>query len=111
MARPRFSASIRALALLLLLWGGFDIGLHGLLESDYAPIAPVRSAALDDGTGGTGPAQVGPDLCFCHGLSIGALAPVLPARLGLLGNAEAAPCSPVPHTDRHPLDQPPRPSA
>lgn len=110
MTRPRFSASIRALALLLLLWGGFDIGLHGILESDYAPIAPVRSATLDDG-GAIGSPQVGPDHCFCHSVSIGALAPVLPARLGLIGTAVAAPCSPVPHTDRHPLDQPPRLSA
>jgi hypothetical protein len=110
MVRPRFSTFVRTLALLLLVWVGFDVGLHGFLVSDYTVLAAASPTVIDARTGGHGE-QGDTDHCFCHSPSVGALSAVRPACLGPVGIAEPLPCPPVPHTDNHPLDQPPRPAA
>jgi hypothetical protein len=108
MVRPRFSTFVRTLALLLLVWVGFDVGLHGFLVSDYAVIAAASPAVVDAAASGQAGQGDVVDHCFCHCPSIGALSAVRPACLGLVGIAEPLASPAVPHNERHPLDQPPR---
>jgi hypothetical protein len=102
------SASVRTLAVLMLVWVGFDFGVHGLVAPDGAPmVAAASPASLGAGRGG-GNVTLAPDQCFCHSVSVGALTPLRQAFFEFLGNAETPLCPPAPHTERHPLDQPPR---
>ena len=104
----RCSATVRTLALLLLVWIGLDVGLHGFVSSDYAAIPSAGRPAVVGTGSGTVRAHGTPDHCFCHSVSVGALTPLRPVFLAPVGEAETRPCPPPPHADRHPLDQPPR---
>ncbi len=108
MARSRHSSLIRVLTLLSLFWVGFDIGAHGLLASDFAPLAPVGSCArASSGDSGTTP-QPAPEHCFCHGISLGAVLPALVVRLAPAGPVLAPRSPQVPCNDGYPLDHPPQ---
>jgi hypothetical protein len=111
MARTRRSALIRASALLCLLWVGSDLGAHGFFESDYTPIGPSGSSSrlgLDD-SGAAAP--LASAHCFCHSTSIGAVMPVPPAGLTLVGTVAADVSLQVPPGAPHALDRPPQPAA
>jgi hypothetical protein len=108
MAAPRHSVPIRILALLLLLWVGVDIGAHGLLASDFAPLqlaGPSPRAHCGDTGVQTTPA---PDHCFCHGVSLGAILPGLSVHLAAAGVVVPALASQVACGDDYPLDHPPQ---
>ena len=109
MRRSRHSVLLRILTLVLLLRIGFDFGAHGLFVCDFGWMPGGGSAArLGSHDDGALPPAASPDHCFCHALSVGAVAPQLVAVLSLVGSA----VTPLPMTvhlaDRHPLDQPPR---
>jgi hypothetical protein len=108
MSRPRHSVPLRTLALLLLLWVGLDIGAHGLVASDFPPIAgnPSRLCVSQDESGATACAPT--DHCFCHSLSIAAMIPVPTAGLIQIGTPVLDPLPQVPHSHPHPLDRPPQ---
>jgi hypothetical protein len=108
MARSRHSTLIRVLALLSLFWVGFDIGAHGLLASDFAPLPPIRSCprASSDDTGAS--PQPAPEHCFCHGISLGAVLPALDVCLAPAGPVLAELPSQVPCSDGYPFDHPPQ---
>lgn len=108
MVRPRHSASFRALALALLLWGGFDLGAHGLLGPDFAPIPAGASAARVDAGGHGGSTPAGHDHCFCNGIYEGAAAPSVAEALAPAGGVPSADSSQAPRADGHPLDRPPQ---
>ena len=111
MVGPRHSALIRTLTVLSLLWVGFDIGAHGLLASDFKPIATSGSStrpSLDE-SGRTAP--VAPDHCFCHSLSIGAVLAAATAGLTPAGTLVLDLSPQVPRSNSHPLDRPPQPTA
>ncbi len=103
---------IRALALLLLLWVGFDVGAHGLVAADFGP---TPSCGCDTSVSGNSDGAAAPAPvechCFCHAVSVGA---VLPALAGALAPASAivlAPPTQVARGDRDPLYHPPQPNA
>ena len=105
---PRHSACIRAFTLLFLLWIGLDVGAHGFFASDRASLASGAAAFVactDDAPASTGGAA---DHCFCHSLSVGAVAPAHVADLAVAGTSVAPLATFVPQADRHPLDLPPR---
>jgi hypothetical protein len=107
MARPRHYALIRTLTLFFLLWIGFDLGAHGLLASDFPPIASRASSRLRVDDGGAA-APDAPDHCFCHGISMGAVLPTLIAGLTPAATLVLIPSPQVPRRDPHPLDRPPK---
>ncbi len=104
----RGSATVRQLALLLLLWVGFDVGLHGFAASDYATVASSTSITTIEARASGASAGGGFDHCFCHSLSVGAVTPLRAVFLAPIGEARTPTCPPPPHADRHPLDRPPR---
>lgn len=111
MVRPRHSAPIRAFALLFLLWVGFDFGVHGLFASDFAPMATSTSSTSVGVKEGGPSAQLAPDHCFCHGISVGAVMPARTADLALTGTLLIELSRQVPPSSPHPLDRPPQLSA
>jgi hypothetical protein len=108
MSRPRHSVLVRTLALLVLLWVGLDIGAHGLLASDFHPIAsnPSRLCVSQDESGATECAPT--DHCFCHSLSTAAMMPTPTAGLIQVGAPVLDPPRQVPLSHPHPLDRPPQ---
>jgi hypothetical protein len=110
MVRSRHSALIRTLVVVLLLWVGFDFGVHGLLASDFAPMNAGSSSVTLDVSRGASSAVVhpAPDHCFCHSISMGAVAPAQAAGLGPTGSLASEPAPPVPPSVPHPLDRPPQ---
>jgi hypothetical protein len=108
---PRGSAAVRTLALLLLVWVGLDVGLHGFFASDCSTISVGGATAVVDGGSGIVAAHASPDHCFCHSVSVGALRAPSAVFLALSGEAGTIRCPAAPHRDPHPLDQPPRLSA
>ncbi len=110
MVRARHSALTRAFALLVLLWAGFDIGAHGLLASDFAPMTASGSSisfGAEDSVVGAHPA---PDLCFCHGISVGAVAPPRSAGLTPTRTLVIERSPQVPPGETNPLGRPPQPT-
>lgn len=109
MRRSRHSVLLRILTLVLLLRIGFDFGAHGLFVCESASMPGGASAArLGSHDDGSLPTAAAPDHCFCHALSVGAVAPELVAVLTLVGSAVTPLPMAVHLADRHPLDQPPR---
>ncbi len=109
MTSLRQSALIRLSTLLLLLWVGIDVGAHGFLASDFEPLpVPGASCSIDVPTTGTSFSHVQHDHCFCHGISVGAVLPALPATLAPTGLMVVPLSSRVPRADRNPLDHPPQ---
>jgi hypothetical protein len=109
MARLRGSALIRTLAFLLLLEVCVDLGAHGLFASDHSPIATgcassVGACSHDHCTTGC----AGDHQCICHGLSVGSLKPATLDAQAAPGDALVPLSEAIPHSDRHPLDRPPR---
>ncbi len=106
--RARHRAPIRIVALLLLLWVGFDIGAHGLLASDFTPVARNGSSVSLNSNDAGATTPLAPDHCFCHSLSMGAVLPALPVGLAPTGALVLSISSHAPRNDRHPLDHPPQ---
>ncbi len=108
MIPSRHSFPLRILTVAFLLWIGLDFGAHGLFASGSAPLGggpiTVRTAMDETPVGSC----CTPDHCFCHGLSVGAVAAARTIVLDQTGDAVASLPSRVPHGDRHPPDQPPR---
>jgi hypothetical protein len=107
MVRPRHSALIRTLTLLLLLWVGIDLGAHGLFASDFTPVATTGSCIRLCQNDGGATAPVAPDHCFCHGIYVGAVVPTPTAGLAP-GTLVLARSPEVPPSDPHPLERPPQ---
>ncbi len=108
MSRPRHAAPLRLLALLVLLWVGFDIGAHGLVASDFPPIAGNSSQPCV-GQDESGDAACAPtDHCFCHSLSTGAMMLMPAAGLVQVGTPVLDPPRQVPLSHPQPLDRPPQ---
>ena len=108
MRRLGHSAFIRILTCVFLLWIAIDFGAHGLLASDAPPLASA-SPSVSVGTEQGSPESCGSiDHCFCHSLSVGAVASVPVAELTPVGQTLAPLPTLNPQTDRHPLDLPPR---
>jgi hypothetical protein len=107
----RHSALIRILALLVLIWVGFDLGAHGLFASDFAPMTTGGSSLRlnVDTCGATAP--IAPDHCFCHGASMGAVGPAPAAGLTPAGTVVVALSLQGPLSGPHPLDRPPQRTA
>ena len=108
MLRPRHSAPLRTLALIVLLWVGFDIGAHGLFASDFPAIAQTESRVRLSQDEGAATPVAPTDHCFCHGLSIAAVMPAPTAGLAPAGTLALDPPPQVPHSARQPLDRPPQ---
>jgi hypothetical protein len=107
MARTRYSALIRAFALLFLLGVGFDFGVHDLVVSDFAPLATGGSStSLGVEHGGSG-LHFAPDHCFCHAVSMGAVVPARTVGLAPTDTLVIALSPQVPSSDSTPLDRPP----
>ena len=108
MACSRHSVPVRVLALVVLLWVAVDVGAHGLLASDFAPLTVPGSAphATSGHTDATTPPA--PDHCFCHGVSLGAILPALAVQLVPAGLVAPALGSQVTCCDDFPLDHPPQ---
>jgi hypothetical protein len=107
----RHSALVRILTSLVLLWVGFDLGAHGLFASDFTPMTTGGSSVRLNVDDHEAAVPVAPDHCFCHGASVGAVAPAPAAGLTPAGTVVVAPSFPVPLGDTHPLDRPPQPAA
>ncbi len=110
MARLGYSLRLRLLTLLLLLWVGFDLGAHGLLASDFPPLGGTESCTrlTPAGNAEDGATLGGPDHCFCHSISVGAVPPEPAVALAPLGAiAVVRPCR-VPQRDRTAIDHPPQ---
>ncbi len=108
MVRPRHCVPIRLLALVLLLWVGFDVGAHGFLTSDFAFPAAGARATLVAFDGQVRPAPAAHDHCFCGGIFEGATAPAPAETLIPTGAILADVVSRAPRADGHPLDRPPQ---
>jgi len=104
----RHSVPSRTLALLFLLWVGFDFGAHGLFASDLPPIAPGHASvgACLESVNGSGPAA--PDHCFCHTVSMGAEVPAPVGGLLVEAGVLSGLSSPVPRTVPRSVDRPPQ---
>jgi hypothetical protein len=108
MRGSRHSVLLRLITFVLLLRIGFDFGAHGLFVCDFTPLPVEASTSRLDTDDATSPEASSPDHCFCHALSVGAVAPVRVAVLTVAGAAVIPLPAGVHRTDRHPLDQPPR---
>ncbi len=111
MARSRRFALLRALAALLLVCAGFDIGVHVVSVSHLGQLPSSGSVLRLSSTGGVGASEAVPDSCFCNGVSSGAVAPAPTASLALLGRLDEGPSLQPLRTRRFPLYHPPRPAA
>ena len=108
MSRARHSVLLRTLALFVLLWVGGDIGAHGLVASDFPPLAGNASplCVSQDQGGATECAPT--DHCFCHSLSTAAMMPMPTGGLTLVGAPVLDSPLQAPHSHPHPLDRPPQ---
>ena len=111
MIRSRRFALLRALAALLLVCAGFDIGVHVVSVSHLGSLPSGGSAPRLSAAGGATASATEPDSCFCNGVSSGALAPAPTASLALLGQLDEGPSLQALRTRRSPLYHPPRPAA
>ena len=108
MARSRRSATIRAFAILFLVWVGVDFGAHGFSPDDLLPIASGDGSQHVVQNEGSAFPELSPDHCFSHGTFLGAMP--TPDFVGLApsGAAVLARSTGVPDREPHPLDKPPQ---
>lgn len=110
MCWSRHSAVVRTFVFLFLLWAGVDLVLHGLIASDFAPLATNDSSTspcVEDGGAG---AHSAPDYCFCHAPSLGAVVPAPTSVPAPVSTFVFELSLEAPLGDPHPLDRPPQPT-
>jgi hypothetical protein len=94
--------------LLLLLWVGLDLGVHGLFPSDFHPIAVTVRSADGAAVSGSAAADRSHDHCFCRSVSPVATPLPLAARRGPTGIFVSIVPSKVLFSAERPQDRPPK---